>query len=205
MHLLLVHGMGRTPLSMRRLARTLRRAGHTTELFGYVAAWESVRRISARLRERLERIAARQPAYAVVGHSLGGLVLRASIAGLDPPPRHLVLLGTPNRVPRLAYRLRRFWPYRLATGDAGQLLARSEFFDALPAPRVPYTIIAGTAGPVGRWSPFGSDPNDWLVAVAETRLADTDEPITLPVDHTFMVRNRAVGTAVRRALDRAGG
>jgi hypothetical protein len=56
MHLLLVHGMGRTPLSMRRLARDLRRAGHDVHQLGYSAALESVAQIARRVRDRLEGI-----------------------------------------------------------------------------------------------------------------------------------------------------
>ena len=49
MRLLLVHGMGRTPLSLARLARFLRREGHDVERLGYVAAVESFEEFFARL------------------------------------------------------------------------------------------------------------------------------------------------------------
>jgi hypothetical protein len=160
LRLLLVHGMGRTPLSLARLARCLRRDGHRVERLGYVAALESFERIRRRVHRRLEHLARLGEPYAVIGHSLGGLALRASLPGLVPPPRHLVMLATPNRPPRLAIRLRRFWPYRLWCGESGQLLAQPAFFARLPVPSVPYTIIAGCAGPLGRGGPFGRDPND---------------------------------------------
>lgn len=200
MRLLLVHGMGRTPLSLTRLARCLRREGHQVERLGYVAALESFDRIRARVRSRLERLASGAEPYAVIGHSLGGLALRAALNGLSPPPRHLVMLATPNQPPRLARRLQRLWPYRLACGDSGQLLARPAFFSQLPVPSVPYTIIAGCAGPLGRRSPFGQEPNDWIVAVEETKVTSGDEPTILPVGHTFMMNDRRVHAVVCRAL-----
>jgi hypothetical protein len=61
MQVLLVHGMGRTPLSMLRLGRKLRRAGHTVNLLGYVAALEPFARIVLRVQERFARTAARGP------------------------------------------------------------------------------------------------------------------------------------------------
>jgi hypothetical protein len=199
MHVLLVHGLGRSPLSMYGLARFLRRQGHSCELFGYLATLHSFDRIAARLRRRVEAVAAGGRPYGVVGHSLGGLLLRAALPGL-PAPRQFVMLAVPNRSPRLARRLRRFWPYRLINGDSGQRLADPRFYAELPPPPWPYTIITGTAGARGRWSPFGPDPNDWLVAVDETLVGDHDRPILLPVGHTFMMARRSVRAAVGTAL-----
>jgi hypothetical protein len=70
---------------------------------------------------------------------------------------------------------------------------------------VPYTIIAGNAGPRGRRSPFQGDVNDWLVAVEETKVVPGDRPIVLPVGHTFMMNDRQVQLAVRQALERVAG
>ena len=201
MRLLLVHGMGRTPLSLARLARFLRRDGHQIERLGYVAAVESFSRIRGRVRHRLEALARSGERYAVIGHSLGGLALRAALGNLAPAPVCLIMLATPNQSPRLARRLQRFWPYRLLTGESGQLLASETFFRQLPPPSVPYTIIAGNAGPRGRWSPFQNEVNDWLVAVEETKVLFGDRPIVLPVGHTFMMNDEQVQWAVRRALE----
>lgn len=200
MHVVLVHGLGRTVLSVAGLARSLRRAGHTTESFGYIAAVEPVERIVARLHARLERVARARTPYAVVGHSLGGLLLRAALPAVSAPPLHLVMLAPPNQPPRLARRLKRFLPFRLATGEPGQRLSDPDFFRGLPAPGVPCTVIAGTAGPRGRLSPFGDEPNDWVVAVSETRLGGEGRHVVLPVGHTFMMLDRRVRAEVLRAL-----
>jgi hypothetical protein len=202
MRLLLVHGMGRTPLSMARLARYLRQQGHRAEGLGYVAALESFSRIQRRVRSRLDALADSGEQYAVIGHSLGGLALRAALQNVDPLPRCCIMLGTPNQPPRLARRLHRRWIYRLLCGESGQLLARPDFFRRLPIPPVPYTIIAGNAGPRGPRSPFGNDPNDWLVAVEETKILPGDRPLVLAVGHTFMMNQSPVQLAVRETLER---
>lgn len=201
MRVLLVHGMGRTPLSLSHLARFLRRAGHRPERLGYVAAIESFDRIRGRVRQRLETLARAGEPYGVIGHSLGGLALRAAVSGLQPGPVHLIMLATPNQSPRLARRLHRLLPYRLACGVSGQLLARQEFFAQLPLPRVPYTIIAGSAGPCGPRSPFGHEANDWVVAVDETKISPTDCPTVVQVGHTFMRNDVRVHAAIGRALE----
>lgn len=77
------------------------------------------------------------------------------------------------------------------TGEMGQKLASQPFMDALPLPAVPTRIYAGTGGPRGRHALFGDEPNDGVLAVRETRLADI--PLqTVPSLHTFIMNSRAV-------------
>jgi alpha-beta hydrolase superfamily lysophospholipase len=78
MNLLLVHGLWRTPLSFLALVHRLRRWGYCTEQFGYAAIAQRYDSIVASLVDRLERLAAAAP-YAVIGHSLGGVLLRSAI------------------------------------------------------------------------------------------------------------------------------
>lgn len=169
MRLLLVHGMGRTVLSLSRLTRYLQQTGYRPERVGYVAALEGFERIRARVRHRLEAFARAGEPYAVIGHSLGGLALRAALWGLEPAPVHLIMLA----------------------------------FAQLPPPTMPYTIIAGSAGPCGPRSPFGYDTNDWIVTVDETKIAPADRPTVFQVGHTFMMNDRQVHAAIRRALEQA--
>jgi Thioesterase domain len=200
MNLLLVHGLWRTPLSLLMLVRRLRGWGYRPEQFGYAAVAQGYDAIVARLTQRLERLAGAGP-YAVIGHSLGGVLLRSALSGLaGPQPEHLIMLGTPNRPPRLARVLGVRWVYRRITGECGVNLSSPQFYASLPLPRVPYTIVAGTAGPRGRWSPFGDEPNDGIVAVSETLICYDDPLVVLPVTHTFMVNNARVHEAIRQAL-----
>jgi pimeloyl-ACP methyl ester carboxylesterase len=207
LQVLLVHGMGRTPLSLFRLARHLRRAGHRPRVVGYVAAVERFPTIRDRVRRRLELAARSGGPYAAVGHSLGGLLVRAALAdwpGTLPLPRHVIMLGTPSRPPRLARRLQRLWPYRLFNGECGQLLARAEFFTGLPPVVVPWTIVAGTGGWRGNWGPFGHDANDGVVAVDETEMNGPAHLAQFPVRHTFMMNDRRVRALLLNALDGVG-
>jgi hypothetical protein len=202
MHLLVAHGMARTSLSLASLARYLRRNGHQVTLTGYVAALERFDAVSRRVRGQLEHLAADGEPYALIGHSLGGLILRVALdAGpLSPEPRRLIMLGTPNQPPRLVQRFRHLWPYRIVTGQAGQLLSDPTFFAKLPPIRVPYTIIAGMGGTRGRWSLFGEDENDGTVAVAETLCSPNDHPILVSARHTFMMNHADVRRAIVDAL-----
>jgi hypothetical protein len=206
MRVLLVHGLARTPLSLLGLARDLRRAGYQTELVAYSGALESYQRIIARVRRRLEAAAHSGVPYAAIGHSLGGLMLRSALRDWPSnyrPPGHLILLGTPNRLPRLARRFHRWWPYRMVNGECGQLLAQPRFFADLPEPTVPTTVIAGTRSWPRLLSFFDGDANDGLVAVEETRLDAGAALIEIAASHTFMMNNPTVRAAVREVLMRA--
>lgn len=198
---LLVHGLWRTPLSFLSLVRRLREWGYRTERFGYAAIAQGYEVIVERLVRRLERLGDGDAPYIVIGHSLGGILLRSALPRLTSPlPEHFVMLGTPNHSPRLARQLGVRWAYRRLMGESGANLASESFYRSLPAPPVPYTIVAGTAGPRGRWSPFGDEPNDWIVAVAETRIRDDDAIVVLPVTHTFMMNNTEVQAVIRRRI-----
>jgi pimeloyl-ACP methyl ester carboxylesterase len=207
MRVLLVHGLGRTPLSLLGLARDLRRAGHKPEICAYVGAIESYNNIAGRVRRRLQAAAAAGEPYAAIGHSLGGLILRTALAdwpaGL-PLPSCLVMLGTPSRPPRLARRFQHWRLYRWVNGESGQLLAQPEFFAGLPVPTIPLTVIAGTRAWLRGLSLFDGQPNDGVVAVAETHLSPYGRVIELPASHTFMMNHPQVRALVRQLLGQRG-
>jgi pimeloyl-ACP methyl ester carboxylesterase len=204
MQILLVHGLGRTPLSLFGLAAALRRAGHRTRFFGYSSTFESVPRIVRRLAAVLNDLARTRQPVGLVGHSLGGLLLRLALPAV-PALRvcHLVMLGTPAAPPRTA-RLAWRWfpPFRLFARDCGRLLVSPEAFAAVPEPPVPFTVVAGTAGP--QWGPFAGEPNDGLVAVSEARVG-TAEPVRLPVLHTVMMDAVAVRTRISAIMSEVRG
>jgi pimeloyl-ACP methyl ester carboxylesterase len=188
MRVLLVHGLGRTPLSLFGLARSLRSDGHSTRFFAYSPTFEGLDRIVRRLTRLLEELTRIDEPVALIGHSLGGLFLRMVLPAVpNLKVHHFIMLGTPNRPPRLGHLAWRWLPFRLLTGACGRLLATPGAFAQLPDPHVPTTAIAGTAGPRGRFSPFGDEPNDGVVAVSETQIVSLGNSVQFPVWHTLMM------------------
>ncbi|PWU20295.1 MAG: alpha/beta hydrolase [Verrucomicrobia bacterium] len=177
-------------------------SGHKPELFPYSALIETHDQIVSRLVARLRSLAQQGDQVGLVGHSLGGLLLREAVAAVpDLRVKHLVMLATPNRQPRLAVLIYKRLPFRILRGSCGQCLANSPWFCSLPKLSVPYTIVAGTRGWRGRLDPFKGEPNDGVVAVSETKLDDHDQPVLIPAVHTFIMNSRA---ACRLIVERLG-
>jgi pimeloyl-ACP methyl ester carboxylesterase len=198
MKILLIHGLGRTSFSLRNLGKSLRAAGFKTESFGYWAMVEPYDRIVSRLQMRVQGLG--EP-YGIVAHSLGGLLARSALSHPDlPMPHHVVMLGPPNQPPRMGAMAHRFPPFRLWSGQCGDRLADRRFFEQLPRLTCPYTIIAGTSGWRGRFSPFGEQVNDMTVGLDEVRMLNIDKVIELPVIHSLMMDDPAVQAAVIAAF-----
>ncbi|MEM9568721.1 MAG: alpha/beta hydrolase [Cyanobacteria bacterium P01_E01_bin.34] len=203
MDVLLVHGLGRSPLSMLPLLAPLKDAGHKVEFFGYAAFAESYEVIVCRLHQRLKSLS-HAGDYAIIGHSLGGLLTRSALAhGELALPNHVFMLGTPNQSPRMA-RLAWQWllPFRWFSRDCGQKLASVDWYATLAPPEFAYTTIAGTVGLTGDWSPFAEQTNDGLVGVDEVAISASERPFEVPSIHTLLMGNPQVQQAIVETLSR---
>ncbi|AEK63350.1 esterase/lipase family protein [Collimonas fungivorans] len=193
-HAILVHGMGRTPVSMLLLARRLRAAGITPHLFAYSAAFERWLPCVERLRKFIAARAGEQR-FIVVGHSLGCVLTRAVLPSLARAPELGVFLAPPTMASSYAIKLSRWRVFRLLTGEMGQLLARQEFMDSLPVPDIPLRVYAGIKGPRGSWMPFGDEPNDGILSVKEVQLGEIPVQL-LPTIHTVIMNSRQVASDI---------
>lgn len=195
---LFVHGMGRTPLSAFPLLSRLRDHGLQTYGFHYFVALESFATIKDRLVRQISAIGAKGD-YIVIGHSLGGVLLRAALNALPEgtrQPQQLFLLGSPVTASRVAGRIRNLLPFQLISGDCGQLLSSPERMSAIGAVSVPTIAIVGNKGIKGKYSPFGDEDNDGVVSISEAYAAWAEKEILLPVMHTLMPSNRLVSEAL---------
>ena len=182
------------------LARVLRAEGYSTELFGYAAFAESYDRIVERLRGRMRGVAA-WGEYVIVAHSLGGLLVRSSLADRSlTPPQHLVMLGTPNQSPRMARLAWRWFPFRWFARGCGARMADVGWYETLPEPHFPYTVVAGTRGVPAWVGPFGEEVNDGLGALAEAKVGAGDRLVEVPCFHTFLIEHPCAREAVLQAL-----
>lgn len=199
MNVLLIHGMGRTPASMLWLRHRLRGDGHRVALFGYSPTFESLERVTARLVRRIHRLGP-DSRYALIGHSLGTVLIRNALKRLgDHPPDICFFLAPPLSASKAADLCSRFWLYRAVTGEMGQLLADEAFMARLPMPdRV--RIYAGTGGPQRTWLPLGTEPNDGIVTVAEASGHAPEAVQEVDAMHTFIMNDASVIVDIREQL-----
>jgi pimeloyl-ACP methyl ester carboxylesterase len=194
-HVVLVHGLWMTGLSMYPLARHLGRAG-------YACSRPSYHSVARGLRENAEALArhcARVDAGTVhfVGHSLGGLVILALFHFFpDQRPGRIVTMGAPHDGSEAARRLTvHRWLRPLLGRGVAELVAGRHL--EWRAPSRDIGVIAGDhALGVGRvLVPGLARPSDGTVSVAETRLAGAGDHRILPVSHTGMLLSSRVAAA----------
>lgn len=201
MDVILIHGMGRTPVSMLRLHRHLRHAGHRPMLFGYSPTFETLQAATGRLVRLIERRVGTAP-YALVGHSLGSVIIRSALGQLaNRIPAACYFLSPPMVACRAAKFFSRFWLYKLLTGEMGQLLANDAFMQRLPMPPVFTRIYVGTGGPRRRWFPFGMEANDLILSVAEATGGFKALTVEVPALHTFIMHAPQVYDDIIRSLE----
>jgi len=200
MDLVLVHGMGRTPLSMLRQRRHLRQAGHRPILFGYSPTFETLQGATARLVKLIER-RVDTTHYALVGHSLGTVIIRSALGQLENrAPAACIFLAPPIVACKAARFFSRFWPYQWLMGEMGQLLAQDAFMQGLPMPAVPTRIYAGVAGPRASWLPLGMEANDGILSLSEATGRFTAQAVQVPALHTFIMNSAQVCDDMTRFL-----
>lgn len=207
MVVLFVHGMGRSPVSGWPMLRLLRRAGMTTGTFAYAAAFEDFAAIKSRLVKRIVALAAAD-SYIVVGHSLGGVLLRAALRSLPAAatrPRHVFLLGSPVQASCLAARLKQNCLYRLLAGDCGQLLSSPERMREIGSLTEATTSIVGVRDMVVTRRFFAGNKNDGIISVSEAGATWIACQLQLPIIHTLLPSSRQVARIIADRMAESAG
>lgn len=186
----LVHGLWLAGWSMAALARPFRRAGFDVRLYTYPS-------VSADLAENAERLSRYVQAFAsdavhFVGHSLGGIVIRALLHYAPPAlPGRAVTIVSPHGGSYVAATLSR---YRLGRAVVGKSVADLVAGLAWPPSGREIGVIRGQGGVgLGRVVPGLARPNDGVLTLAEMALADARDTITLDRSHSAMLLAPEVG------------
>jgi hypothetical protein len=197
----LLHGLGRTGLSMYALNSACKAAGHRTlaPSYGFRTAVPAiVNDLQPQIAEFAAEIASDNggPLHFIT-HSLGGLVVRALLNAARPANLgRVVMLAPPNAGSELVDTLERLGLDRIVLGPASRYLRTSRPESAekrLGAVDFDLGIIAGDRAidPIlPRFLLPGA--NDGKVSVAATRIAGMRDHVVLPVQHTLMVADARV-------------
>ena len=192
---MLLHGLGRTRYSMRRLERTLQARGYETLNHGYPSRSGDIASLAASMAQVVTAWADNGP-LDFVTHSLGGILVRAAVAsGALPRDRmgRVVMLGTPNEGSELADLLPTIPVigsfYARVTGPAGLELGTTA--DGVPGRLPPVDFEVGVIAGDRSWNPWFSallgEPNDGKVRVERTRVAGMTDFLVMPHWHPLLV------------------
>ena len=193
----LLHGMGRSALSMKRLEWALVNRGYRVVNVSYPSTRFPVEQLVERhLRPSLRALEESSPARVhFVTHSLGGILLRQYLAthALTNLGR-VVMLGPPNRGSEVVDALKRWSCYRLMVGPAGQQLGTGD--RDLPRTLGPARFEVGVIAGDRSLNPFFSrllpGPDDGKVSVAGARLEGMADFLVVHHSHTWLPCRKSV-------------
>lgn len=186
----LLHGLGRTQLSMMLLEYSLEKAGYTVWNGGYPSRRDTVERLAPVVGEAIEACRAHRPAKIhFVTHSLGGILVRHYFRDhAVAQAGRVVMLAPPNRGSAIVDANRARWWFRWFTGPAGQQLgtAAGSLPNTLPPLALEVGIIAGRF--------------DGKVSVASTALPGMKDHLVVDSAHTFIMNSPTVIRQVKAFL-----
>jgi triacylglycerol lipase len=199
-HVVLLHGILRTPRQMRPLQQRLEEAGYVVHNLGYPSTKLDLAAIVEHVHASLSQPAvaaglASGPRVHFVGYSLGGLVARAYLKSHRPARLgRVVLLATPNHGSEVADALKPLPPYHWIAGPVGQELGTDR--SAIEALFSPVDYEVGVLAGDVSLDPLGSlvlpRPHDGKVSVESTRLPGMADHRVLHASHTFFPANERV-------------
>jgi len=199
----LIHGIGRSSKCFSGMARQLKKDGYTVVCFDYPSTRKPILESAEYLHQLLLSLEGIET-IDVVGHSMGGLVLRGYLMNhMDSRLHRAVMLGVPNKGAEMADFLKNNPLFKVILGPAGQQLATDTegLIGKLPRPNFEFGVLAGGRSAAKGYNPLLPGDNDATVTVSSTRLPGASDFILLPVIHSFLMTDNTAIDATRHFLE----
>ena len=193
---ILLHGAGRTPRSMGRLAKALAKQGFRVHNLGYSSRRAPIDELATQISVQIDQIQF-DPHCKIhfVTHSLGGIVLRQYLK--DQPLLNLgrvVMLAPPNQGSELADIFRRLPLFDWILGPVGAQIGTAP--ESLPNFLGPVKSEVGVIAGNRSFNPLFSllipGPDDGRVAVERTKLSGMTDFLMLPCIHPLIMNYASV-------------
>ncbi len=195
--MILLHGLARSSSSMRTMEKALQQRGYHVVNVNYPSRHLPIAELARlAIHSGLDQCGQHnKQRIHFVTHSLGGILVRQYCQQQNIPDLgRVVMLGPPNQGSEAADRLKNLSVYQRLNGPAGQQLgtAAHDLPKKLGAVNFELGVIAGSRSINPLLSSLFPGQNDGKVSVQSTRIDGMQDFITLPVTHTFMMRNKEV-------------
>ena len=209
----LLHGLGRSPVSMLRLDYHLSGSGYDVVNLAYPSTEQPIQQLASVVGTGVgECRELKATAIHFVTHSLGGILVRQYFQNHRvPEAKRAVMLAPPNHGSEIVDRYRDEWWYRRVTGEAGQQLGTGQ--DSIPNQLAPIEleigIITGTKSSDPWFAAAMRGANDGKVSVDSAKLAEMQDFLLVDSGHTFIMNTEKVVHQVEAFLrngkfDRSG-
>ncbi|MGD8494687.1 MAG: alpha/beta fold hydrolase [Gemmatimonadales bacterium] len=198
--MIVVHGLGRSALSMAVLTGRLRSAGFRATAFQYPSRRASIATLTERLAARVARsCAGRDSSVHFVTHSLGGILVWNYLAGTSGPHRgRVVMLSPPARGSELADAFTDVPLLRSVLGPALTELGTDpdSLVRRLPAADFELGVITGDRSLNPLSDHLIPGPHDGKVSVERARVPGATDFLVVPASHTFIMNRGDVAGQV---------
>lgn len=185
------HGLGRSDFAMRWFVEQLEAEYYRVCALDYATIGQSVAAVVSETTQQIDNCTMAASKVHFIGHSLGGLVIRAYLQDHQQLNNNamlgeVVLMGTPNKGSELADHYQNTWLMWLG-GEVSQVLVTGEqsLGNQLAQPVFQAGIIAGVKSTRLTNNIF-SQANDGLVSVDSAKLANMRDYIEVAVGHSDM-------------------
>ncbi|UCD86754.1 MAG: alpha/beta hydrolase [Desulfobacterales bacterium] len=203
---ILLHGMGRSPSSMREIETHLLGKGYKTVNLVYPSTSESIERIAEVYIPNAIAKCQLSPVDKIhfVAHSLGGIIVRQYLQTNSlPEGSRVVMLAPPNQGSEVVDYVKEFFAYKWLYGPPGQELGTNP--ESTPNRLKPIDIEVGIITGDRSFNPIFSalipGPDDGRVSVERAKLQEMTDFLLISSPHTSIVTNPAVLKQVAYFLD----
>ncbi|MBC2716431.1 MAG: alpha/beta hydrolase [Desulfobacteraceae bacterium] len=196
-YVILLHGMGRSELSMQPLEEFLTENGYSVINTGYPSTTKTVETLADKyLSDMVEQcIQKGADKIHIVTHSLGGIITRQYLQNHSlPQGSRIVMISPPNKGSELADEFYDLFIYEWINGPAGQVLGTGP--ESLPNKLKSVTgeigVIAGGSSLNPLYSYLIPGEDDGKVSVESAKLDEMADFLVVPSSHSFIMRHPEV-------------